>query len=100
MTLSKIKYILPLFVAVFSAGSYGYADSIELDEHMSLHIEISNYFHKGTYNIWYPGADAWIENGNYHATKKMPACLIVLGAASLNDKKLEKFINGLDVTTM
>ena len=95
----KIKYILFLLGTIVSATADGYQDSIELKENMSLHIEINNYFHKATYNISHPGSDAWLENGSYHATKKMPACLIILGV-SLGTKQLQQFINNLDITTI
>ncbi|MBA3662368.1 MAG: hypothetical protein H0W64_11600 [Gammaproteobacteria bacterium] len=94
----KMKYFLPLFIVCFSATSYGYTSSIGLNEHMSLNIAIGDYFHKGIYHISYPGSDAWLDNGAYHVTKKMPACLVVL-AESLDTNQLVKFIKGLDVTT-
>lgn len=100
MKLNNIKFILPLFIAIFSASSYGFTDAIELDERMSLNIEPADYFQKATYNISYPGSDAWLDNGKFHVTDKMPACLIVVsGNDSLDAKQLEKFINELDVTT-
>ena len=99
MTLNKLKYILPLFIAIFSADSYAYIETVILDEKSSLNIDVSNYSQRATYGISHPGIDTWIENGDIHVSKNMPACIIFLGDNSLDADQQEKFVKGLDITT-
>ncbi len=97
----KLKYLQYCFLALTSIVSvtvHASSASIDLSEGMSLNIESGDYFQQAVYRISYPGSDAWLENGDYHVTDKMPACLIVT-ASDLSSDQLQKFIDDLDVTT-
>lgn len=99
MKFKHLKYPFLALASIASIAAHAYASTINLDEGMSLNIEPADYFQEAVYSIRYPGSDAWLENGEYHVTDKMPACLIVT-ADNLSRDKLDKFINDLDVSTL
>lgn len=76
-----------------------YSASIELDEHMSLYIEVYDQAQEAEYAIDMPGYSSWVEKGRLQVSSKMPACLIVL-SNTLEDEVLKKFLEELEVLTV